>query len=502
MKSRHFVLILVIAFILSLIPMYVIGNYNHPSVDDYYYGVETAAKYKETGSISQVITTSFDEMQKTYNDWQGNFAAIFLMRLQPAVFGEANYVWSSVILITTFVIAMLLFFYNLLRKWFGAGKQASIAATICITFCAIQFTHTPSDSFYWFNGSIYYTFFFSLMLILFTLITIIAKGGKISGKIISIFFAIPLAFIIGGGNYATALFTCLVILSVIILLIVKKDKAFIPVIFIFLAVAAGLIISIIAPGNAIRQESVGGSNGVLKALVYSFAYGGYNLASSTTAPVIVLWIVLIPLFYRIAMRSSFEFKKPLLVLIFTFCLFCAQGTPVFYAQGLKMPYRMMNIIYFSYYIFMTFNLIYLCGYIGRKYGNSFVLCKFARLYEKGATRVNYIMICIILFVISCVGICKVDGGEDGNAAFSGMPLSVSATNSLINGDAKKYDEECTARNEFLKTTEEQNVVVAPLTVKPEVIFHTDITTDPVNWRNQHMALYYNKNSIRLDNMTD
>lgn len=81
-------------------------------MDDYYYGVETAKVYRDTGSVSQVISTSFDEMKNTYNDWQGNFAAIFLMRLQPAVFGESAYVLSSVILISAFVAAMLAFIYN------------------------------------------------------------------------------------------------------------------------------------------------------------------------------------------------------------------------------------------------------------------------------------------------------------------------------------------------------------------------------------------------------
>ena len=36
----------------------------------------------------ETISQSYDLMKDTYNDWQGNFAAIFLMRLQPGIFGE------------------------------------------------------------------------------------------------------------------------------------------------------------------------------------------------------------------------------------------------------------------------------------------------------------------------------------------------------------------------------------------------------------------------------
>lgn len=498
MKSKHYVYTLIIIFILALVPMYLIGFYNHPSVDDYYYGVKTAQVWTDTGSISSVINTSFDEMMATYNDWQGNFAAIFLMRLQPAIFGEEYYFASSIILITSFVVAMLIFFYNFLRKWFDAGKQASIVSALIVTFCAIQFTFVPSDSFYWFNGSIYYTFFFSLMLILFTFVTSVIRSEKMWARIISGIFAIPIAFIIGGGNYATALFTVMVLFTLTVLLIIKKKKSFIPLILITIVAGASLVISMIAPGNAIRQASVGGNSGVIKALLYSFAYGGYNIANSTTAPVIVMWVVLLPLFYRIAVRSNFTFKHPLLVLIFTFGLYCAQGTPLFYAQGLRMPYRMMNIIYFSYYIFMTFNLVYLAGYIGKKYGDALWLCKFAKLFEDRKKRFKYIGICVIVFAVSCIGLIKVNENENGGASFSSMPLSMSATYSLINGDAKQYDKECTERADYLKNCEEMNVVLKPLSVKPPVIFHTDITTDVMNWRNAHMAIYYGKQSIRIE----
>lgn len=497
MKTKNYLYILAIIFILSLIPMFVIGKYNHPSVDDYYYGVNTAKVWQDTGSVVEVVNQSFDEMITTYNDWQGNFAAIFLMRLQPGIFGENNYFWSSVILITTFVIGMLLFFYSFLRKWFNAGRKSSLAITLLVTLCAIQFTYVPSDSFYWFNGSIYYTFFFSLMLLLFTLVTILAKGNNMVGRVFAGIFAVPLAFIIGGGNYATALFTPMLLITLIVVLIVKKNKSFIPLILVALASLGGLAISIIAPGNAIRQAAVGGNSGVIPALISSFAYGGYNIASSTTAPVVFMWIMLLPIFYRIAMLSDFSFKRPLLVLLFTFCLFCAQGTPVFYAQGLRMPYRMMNIIYFSYYIFMSFNLIYLMGYLGKKYGNTLVMVKFARFYEIAEQRFVYVIVCTILFIISCVGICKVTESEDGGAHFSGMPLSVSAAYSLLNGEAKQYDLECNGRVEYLNNCEESEVVLAPLSVKPEVIFHTDITTDPTDWRNAHMAIYYNKALVRI-----
>ena len=89
MKSRtpRTVFFIILAFfIISLIPLYIIGFYAHPSVDDYYYGTETVKVWNDTHSVASVVSSSFDEMINTYNIWQGNFSAIFLMRLQPGIF--------------------------------------------------------------------------------------------------------------------------------------------------------------------------------------------------------------------------------------------------------------------------------------------------------------------------------------------------------------------------------------------------------------------------------
>ena len=89
--KKNIFYIILICFILSVIPLYVIGMFAHPSVDDYYYGTETVQVWNETHSIASVVKCSFDEMINTYNIWQGNFSAIFLMRLQPGIFGEQYY---------------------------------------------------------------------------------------------------------------------------------------------------------------------------------------------------------------------------------------------------------------------------------------------------------------------------------------------------------------------------------------------------------------------------
>lgn len=458
MKKKTINIILTAVLLLSLIPVYYVGQYAHPSVDDYYYGVETSAVWQDTHSAGAVISQSYDLMKDTYNDWQGNFAAIFLMRLQPGIFGEQYYVIAPVILITTFVISMFLFIYTLLRRWFKAGRTASVAIGTVLTFAALQFTYKPSDSFYWYNGAIYYTFFFSLMLFLFTsIILVLLTAWQIK----------------------------------------HKDKSFIILAVITVLSLVSLGISVMAPGNAIRQASVGAGPGVLKALVYSFAYGAYNIADSTTFPVAVMWIALLPVFYRIAVSSGLKFRFPAAAIIFFYCVYCAQGTPVFYAQGIHMPYRMMNIIYFAYYGFMTISLIYLMGWIHERFENTAFVRGLSSVCEIPRRFTAVFSISLILFTAGCVGLISVEEADDGSAYFSGLPLSLDAVYSVMDGEAGYYDSALTTRAEYLASSDDPNAILPQLLYYPSPIYHTDITTDAADWKNAHLALYYNKTSVRL-----
>ena len=515
-------------------------------------------------------------MINTYNIWQGNFSAIFLMRLQPGIFGEQYYFIAPLILLSAYMGFSIFFFYTALKKIFKADSYLAATVGICLTFVSMQLCTTPSDSFYWYNGAIYYTFFYSLMLFLFALL-IRMRTAKAAGTIILTAISSVSAFLIGGSNYAAALFMCIILAlsagAAIYFVILRKNKVIRPYhmaayIIVALAAMAGLFISMAAPGNALRQQSVGGSTGIVKTFVYTFAFGGYSIAKVLNAPCLIFFICMIPVFYRIARRSGFTYRYPLLVAVFTFGLYCSMGTPVFYAQGLRMPYRMMNIIFFAAYVLITFNLIYLLGWIGNKFESKTfkqliggITASYAcsnegdshdeNFYDKNfcdrnfrdknaqkitddritacekpamikadgaciifekvidsffekikASRKNALLalaISLCAFVIACIGCIDVGETEykSGDAGFDKLPLSAAATLSLINGDAKTYDCELTARDEYLRSTgdDEQFVTVPALSKRPAPIYHSDITDDPGDWHNAHVAMYYRKECI-------
>ena len=496
--QKRFVTALAAVFLLALIPLYVLGFFAHPSVDDYYYGAETAALWQESSDAGAVVKLSWDMMKDSYQTWQGNFAAIFLMRLEPGLFSEEAYAAAPLILLTSFAAAFLTASYLAFRRLLKAGKAAALGAAIAITFCALEFCYRPVDSFYWFNGGIYYTFFFALSLFLYVLLIQAATGKTGAGRLTAAVLAAPLAFLIGGGNYSTALSCAVLLASIAVFLFLTKRKAWIPVAVSLAALLISLLISILAPGNAVRQSVTGESSGVVKALVYSFAYGGYSLAEGLKVPVLVLWLGLLPLFYRLSGRTNFKFRYPLLVLLFTFGVYSSQGTALFYAQGLRMPPRMSNIIYFNAYLFTAFNLAYLCGWLRRRFPGNILEKISDKLFASEKQLTRFALACALLFALGCIGLCRVEEGENGGAAFDLEPLSVNAAYSLVSGEAARFDEEMQARAAFLSQQPEgAEVLLKPLSAAPKALVHSDITEDPADFKNDHLARFYHLGSVAL-----
>lgn len=188
-----------------------------------------------------------------------------------------------------------------------------------------------------------------------------------------------------------------------------------------------------------------------------------------------------------------------MILIFSYCIYCAQAAPPFYALGFSLPERLINIIYDSYYLFMLFCLYYLCGWVARKRQASpswQLFLEKASAFLRRHVQPVFFAVCAV-FVCACVGLCTVSKGENGNPAIQRLPASVQAAFSLVNGEAARYSEALAERESLYHDPSKQEVVVEPLRDKPLLLYPNDITEDAADWRNQAVARYYQKKSVRV-----
>lgn len=492
--KRWILFFIVIIFILSLIPVFYIAIYNHPSVDDFFNGNLARDTFQETRSVYKTLSTAYDNTLHTYNSWQGSFSSVFLMSLQPTIWSDNLYFLTTFIMLLSFIISSFFFSYELLVKLLKLSKTAWLIIISVIVGVSIQLVPSPVSAFYWYTGSVYYTFFYSLSLFLYGFVIKYILSEKPKTAWIYAVITLPLAFFIGGGNFVTSLITAIILLVTIIYLIVKKNKKSRLLIVIFLITLGAIILASIAPGNAVRQNFYEKSSPVV-AIIKSLFYGVIYITRSEwtwiKAPATVVCAVafIIPFMSEIIRNPKIKFRYPLIALAISFCIFSAQFAPTLYSLSNSGPLRLKNIIFYSYLWFLLFNMTYLTGWIYKRIEKMHSSSKASLFdFQKKSSlvyRKTLLPVLTILFVFAVIFLSK-----------TGLTMtSVSASMSLVNGEAKQYNQENEIRMDLLNSAE-PNVKLAPFSVKPYVIYFDDIS-DPPDWKNTCVEIYFKKESVTL-----
>jgi len=411
------------------------------------------------------------------------------MTLHPAVFGDGFYMFGSLVIILGFVGALFFFLKALLMDFLGADWFSYGIVACVFAFMFLQFVPSPVEGLFWYNASVLYTGMTSVALVMFGVV-IKEMVSPLAKRLLLRFlhllrYLVPvfiLAFVVGGGNFVTAL-TSIVILALMTAFCFKHIKRFDPL-GVLIIVLASFSVSITAPGNAVRQEAFERMNPLL-AILSSFRYAVHpDFIGYLRLPVVALFVLLTPLLYRIAKGSRLSFKFPYLVVPVMYGVYASTFTPNLFAWSDLGPHRVLNMNFFALLMFLLFSIIYVCGSIARKseaireaivpIGGVFgLLVKWRKLVFYPAA--------LALFALSSLMLIF-----NNVNAVSG----VSATRSLINGEAAAYHQEQLDRLEILRSDDIQTVEFYPLVNRPHVLFFYDITTYYDYWRNVAFARFY------------
>ncbi|MDY3989608.1 MAG: DUF6056 family protein [Massilioclostridium sp.] len=468
---------------LSYIPLLILGFFNHPSNDDFVFGLATVRAWRENGSLPSLVPAAVDTTAQVYQQWQGSFAAVFLFTLQPAIFGEDGYALCAPFLLGSLTIGHLLFSHALFVHWLRCSKRVLLLASLPILFCSVQFMPSPAQGIYWWNGAIYYTFFYSLSLIL---LSLVMRGGRPGGRLRApvLVGSCLLGFLVGGGNYVTALLCSLILgLAAVYGLIQKNSNLTLISICSLFCLLVAFVLSAVSPGNGVRAACYPGRLGPVETIQKSFCYAGHYLLEWAN-PAVLICLVCVALLLLVFERSNLQFRYPLVVLLLSFCLFSAQFTPPCYAMGTEGEQRITDIIYYSFLWFTVLNLFYCGGWLKRK------------LSSRGCTTFprkalhwcrQHPAVCSLIAVTCFLLSLSVE-----------TPTSLSAIRSLSSGQAAQYQMEFNERLAVLNDPSNQNPEFSPYTSVPELLLYGGLTDDPdYEWSNRPMAQYYEKQSIRL-----
>ena len=211
-----------VVYILSLIPMFVIGLYNYPSADDYSIGSNVRQTWVVSHSVIQTVWQAVLRSVEDWMIWMGYFTSNFLMAIPPCVFGEKWYALTTVIMVGSISLATSYLLYQIFVKVLKADKYISQTVICIMLFFTMQCMVGRVEAFYWYCGAANYMLTHSLSMWFYGMLVSLAVSRH---KKIFVAAATGLGFLVGGANQMTALNVAIVLLiAVIFILYTKKWK--------------------------------------------------------------------------------------------------------------------------------------------------------------------------------------------------------------------------------------------------------------------------------------
>lgn len=473
--SYRLLLILLLAvLLLSLVPMLAAGRYAVACADDFSYGDAAHRAYAASGSFFAALAAALRQTKEVYFGWQGSFSAVFLMSLQPAIFGAQFYALTPLLMLSSLLAGLFCACRALFSGLFAlpkalSGCLAAVAALLCI-----QLVPSPVQGFYWYNGAVYYTFFHGLALLALALgLRLVRRGGAGRQLLLCL-----LAAILGGSNYVTALSCAIVALSGVALLLLGRDGAWKRLLLPTLCLLAAFAISAAAPGNAVRQGASEHSPDALWAILEAFRCGAVYSLRWFRLPVLGALVFAGVLLWPALKGGRVPLRRPVLITLYSYCLLSAMFCPCLYALGDVGDKRLTNIIYYAYILLLLVNL---CAWLG-----FFASRRAEKAQGEKRPRLLPLLASGALCLVCCALFLRAGGYT-----------SVMALGVMRSGEAQAYYAAAQQRLTVLEDPEVRDAVLEPFPSEPYLLFMDDVTPDAQDWRNLAVSQYYGKDSVVL-----
>lgn len=474
----------------TVLPFLYVAQYIWPSVDDFELSLWTKLAYQETGSIWRLLEEAIEYVKYKYMGWQGAFSSIFLMALQPGVWGD-EYYWIGVILIlVSLLLGVFLLTYVCMVKY---GKTSRTTWLILCTlptwswFLRVMYTE---EAFYWWTGASYYTGFHAWAMLMIAVAMCVWKDweryGKIRRGLLTLLGGIA-CFFVGGGNYVSALMLVLVLSGIALTAFYRQKGSKWVLSFWDFCTLAALLISVTAPGNTNHMNNDFQKDiSVVEAIFIAIRDGLTDIRSWTNISVIMMFVFLLPFVWKLARGCSLKFRFPLLATVLSGGLYLAGYAPISYTFGGYPPGRMVNLFYWNYFWLLLFNVFYWVGWLQRKWESGSLQDKIEKMITvQNRWQPWYICVVGLLFLLS---VCHI-GVKNTNLYYIYGELST--------GVYQKADEFIKERVDYLTAHQGEEVILEVLPYKSEITYFGDLYPDKEHIVNTTMAEYYGVKSISI-----
>ena len=530
---RRLSYLLIVIYVLSLIPVLVIGKYDYPSADDFSMGLGTRLVYEATGSLLAVAGKILSETARYYRTWIGYFTSCLFTTVSPATFGEAWYALTPAVILLALHVGVAVFFYALMEKALGMNRYVRRCMTVLALFLMVQRMPEGSlrvEAFYWYSGAGNYTLTFSAGLLYLAFYVLSVCGVRSKKRSLFLVLACIMGFLAGGGNYLSALsFAVVSVLFAIYLVNMKirqgensrmgmpgksglSDRSgggcrigrLLPAAFYL----CGFAVSCLSPGNRIRggeAEGYGALKSILLSLYYTLSYPlnqwmNWAVLLILALAGVIFWMGFAEIEFSGASAKAggaaasetgsgaqavlLRFEAPFPAAVLAYGIVSCVVTPALYAQGNMDAGRIQSTFWLHAVLVLLLLEWYLVGGLYRRFSKEQNVSAAPCLRNGAGGFVRAILLFFLVFSLLAV---------KGNPDFY---TGTSAVSELLDGSAAQYGRENEARLRILKNPGEQDAVLPRYTVQPNLLYFEDVSEDPGDWINQKMSEYYGKSSIR------
>jgi len=373
----------VLLWAMLLVPFFLGALGAHPATDDFTFAAYTHPTWLATGSVLHVLKDALSYALRTWRDWQGTVTGVILMALNPAVFSLECYGVHSVILLALNLVAWFVFLRHVMKRRMGLG-EAFLPVYLTLSACLLLFLPDMVEGIYWFNGAWFYMGAQAVALLTLTLCDRFADT-EAQGVKKGLFAAAccVLLFALGMDNYITAMMTAAALFMMALIrayaakatplnavtgvrmhgeweehLYGGKDEAEheriagVRTALLLIPIAIGLLISVLAPGNAVRMAADGahrsGFAWLGTAIVWTMRDAAlYIVRFLFKTPLFAVLCLLTPTLCRaiekLPVRRDYRTPPMAATVIALYLMLCAMIIPHMYASGNAGSGRVVNM---------------------------------------------------------------------------------------------------------------------------------------------------------------
>lgn len=462
-----------------LVPLLRLCMYTVPWWDDYGYAGYVKQGYLDSCTLIDALRGGIAAAVDEWWRWEGTYSAIFLGTLVPLIWGEEWYGLGPAFLILLLTLSAFVLVGVFLRTVLKAERWTSLVLQAGCTAMIVMFIYSAQRGFYWYDGGAFYVAMSSFTMLYIAAVWKLLQAERRRAVGFWLVLSMLLAFIVGGGNYVTTLQGALLACTFLVWGIWQKRGMLPRILPVTVTSLISFGLNVLAPGNSVRgNQYVGWGMSPVEAVLYSFVEAGRRFWELTGWRTFAVLILLAPFMWQIVKKTQFRFRFPLLVLIWSVCLYAATFTPALYALGSVVLARMLCTIKITLQLMLLLNELYLLGWLCQRLQQ-----RDRKVWDGRVCWWFYLTLAALMLFLFTQ-----ETNQAGNYSAYGAYYYIKT------GEANNFYQEYLVRLEKLRG-EEPDVVVEPYHWRPWFLCAGELSGDPDADQNRLIARWYGKQSV-------